>query len=277
MGRTVFLIPGWHEKAHDLRTLIHGRPPLPGLVARGFEPLIFDLEFESLPQRIDRFAAWVRDLKRHEPWRFPVPIFGYSMGGIVARGLVRRHPDLADEISHIALLATPNWGLRLSMVPRLARVVGLPWRELYNIDPEHAFVPELNGCKGRWTRPAGKRVWQPDREPWVGAPGVPMLAIAGVVPWYRDGDGLVSVDSATMGGRIPFVTITDRHANHLNVTGETDVIARLLRGFMRSNRIWPQVLDAFSSFVGGARDIGAELRQRDAVAIGLNGQELARS
>jgi len=31
MGKTILLIPGWHEKAHDLRTVTHGRPSLPGL------------------------------------------------------------------------------------------------------------------------------------------------------------------------------------------------------------------------------------------------------
>ncbi|GAC1582796.1 MAG: hypothetical protein NVS3B28_01020 [Candidatus Velthaea sp.] len=251
MAKTVLLIPGWNEKAHDLRTITHGRPPLPGLAARGFEPLTFEVATESLPERIDRFAEFIRSLKKTEPARFPAVILGYSMGGIVARGLLRRHPELAADISHVALLATPNWGLRLAVIPAIARIIGLPWRELYNIDPEHEFVPWLNGCAGRWKRVRGKRVWQTDADPWVAPPGVRLLAIAGVVPRFKDGDGLVSVDSATMGGRIPSVTITDPHANHLNVTGETDLAATLTRGFQRSDGVWPQVLDAFCSFVGG--------------------------
>ena len=63
---------------------------------------------------------------------------------------------------------------------------------------------------------------------------------------------LVSVDSATMGGRIPYVAITDPHANHLNVTGETDKVAMAVRGFLRSDGVWPHVLDeAFCAFVAG--------------------------
>lgn len=36
------------------------------------------------------------------------------------------------------MLAVPNWGLELGALPALARLTGLPWRELYDIDPEHA-------------------------------------------------------------------------------------------------------------------------------------------
>ena len=84
MGKTVLLIPGWHEKAHDLRTITHGRPPLPGLAARGFDPITFELRQESLPERIDRFARFVRELKLREPDRFPAILVGYSMGAIVS-------------------------------------------------------------------------------------------------------------------------------------------------------------------------------------------------
>ena len=253
MRKTILLIPGWHEKAHDLRTITHGRPPLPGLAARGFDPRTFELQpDESLPERIDRFAEYIRDLKNREPERFPLALFGYSMGGIVARGLLYRHPELVPDISHIALLATPNWGLPMADIPALARIVGLPWRELYNIDPEREFVPTLNSCRGAWSELDGTRVWIPDREPWIAPPSVKLLAIAGMVPRFGDGDGLVTVDSATMGGRIPSITITDRHANHLNVTGETDTIATIVRGFRRSDGVWPKVLDAFCDFVGGS-------------------------
>ncbi len=250
MPKTILLIPGWHEKAHDLRTITHGRPPLPGLAARGYDPKTFELlPDESLPERIDRFADYVRALKVAEPTRFPLSIFGYSMGGIVARGLLHRHPELVPDISHVALLATPNWGLPMADVPALARVVGLPWKELYDIDPQREFIPTLNGCHGDWNDIDGTRVWLPDQEPWIAPAGVKMLAIAGIVPRFQDGDGLVTTDSATMGGRIPSVIITDRHANHLNVTGETDSIATLVRGFQRSDGVWPQVLDAFCEFI----------------------------
>lgn len=248
MAQTVFLIPGWHEKAHDLRTITHGRPGFSGLAARGFEPFTFELENESLPERIDRFAGYIRAFKAREPWRFPACLFGYSMGGIVARALFRRHPDLAADFSHLLLLAVPNWGLQLSVLPALARIAGLPWRELYEIEPENRFVPELNGTNGRFVKRGRERIWVPDREPWIAPAGMQTLAIAGVVPRYGDGDGLVSVDSATMGGRIPAVTVVDRHANHLNVTGETDTVAMVLRGFMRTDGVWPRVLDAFSGF-----------------------------
>ena len=250
MAKTILLIPGWHEKAHDLRTITHGRLPLPGLAARGFDPKTFELEpDESLPERIDRFAAYIRDLKSREPWRFPLALFGYSMGGIVARGLLQRHPELVPDITHCAILATPNWGLPMNEVPVIARWIGLPWRELFDIDPSREFVPALNRCHGEWSDVDGTRVWMPDCEPWIAPASVKMLAIAGIVPRFADGDGLVTVDSATMGGRIPSITITDRHANHLNVTGETDTIATIVRGFQRSDRVWPQVLDAFSRFV----------------------------
>lgn len=225
------------------------------------------LSAESLPERIDRFAAYIRDLRRREPWRFPAVVMGYSMGGIVARGLLRRHPELAADISHMVLLATPNWGLNLSVLPFMARIAGLPWRELYNIDPDNAFVRWLNGAGGRWQDLRRQRIWRTAREPWVAPPGVRLLAIAGVVPRYGDGDGLVSVDSATMGGRIPSVTITDRHANHLNVTGETDLIAAIVRGFLRSDGVWPGVLDAVCSFVGGSGSAPREAARAETSAL----------
>jgi len=183
----------------------HPRPPV---VTRSFERL----PHESLPERIDRFADYIRDHKAREPGRFPLSLFGYSLGGIV----------------------------------------GWPWRELYNIDPESEFVPTLNRCHGTWSDRDGTRVWVPDREPWIAPPSVKLLAIAGIVPRCGDGDGLVTVDSATMGGRIPSIAITDRHANHRNVTGETDTIATIVRGFRRSDGVWPKVLEAFCDFVGGA-------------------------
>lgn len=249
MKRTVLLIPGWHEKAHDLRTIVHGRNPLAGLEGRGFEALVFPLRSESLPARIGRFARFLRDLKRREAARFPVSVFGYSMGGIVARGVLRRYPDLARDIAHLVLLATPNWGLPMGRLARLARLVGLPWRELYNIDPENTFLPWLNGCTGSWARRNGTRVFVPDREPWLAPPNVPVFAVAGVVPRFRDGDGLVTVDSATMGGRFPSSVVGDRHANHLNLTGETDTLAVAVRGFLRTDAVWPRVLDAACSFM----------------------------
>lgn len=258
MGKTVLLIPGWHEKAHDLRTITHGRPPLPGLAARGFDPITFELRQESLPERIDRFARFVRELKLREPDRFPAILVGYSMGGIVVRGLFRRHPDLVADFTHVVALATPNWGLHLSVIPAVARVIGLPWRELYNIDPEHSFVPWLNGCDGKPERRGLQHICKMDCEPWVAPAGVKMLAIAGVVQRFKDGDGLVTTDSATMGGRIPSVIISDPHANHLNVTGETDFVATLVRGFLRSDGVWPRVIDAICAFVGGSQSVAHE-------------------
>ena len=225
---------------------------MPGLAARGFEPFTFELTKETLPERIDRFAAYLRAYKAREPGRFPACLIGYSMGGIVARGLLRRHPDLVPEISHLMLLAVPNWGLRLSVLPKLARIVGLPWRELDEIDAKHPFLHDLNGTTGRLVTRGRTNQWVPDHEPWVVPAGLNTLAVAGVVPRYRDSDGLVSVDSATMGGRIPSVSLVDPHANHLNVTGETDKVAMLVRGFVRTDRVWPRVLDAFCAFADGA-------------------------
>jgi pimeloyl-ACP methyl ester carboxylesterase len=245
---TIVLIPGWHEKAHDLRVLVQGRGDLPGLTARGYDASTFDLQDESLPHRINRFAAYLASLKRTEPWRFPVSILGYSLGGIVARGVLRAHPALRDDIGHVVLLGAPNWGLQLSAVPQIARIARLPWRELYDIDPGDRFVPDLNGTDGKWVTEKRKRVWVCDREPWVVPPGTRVLAIGGLVPRFRDGDGLVSVDEATMGGRIPNSIVTDPHANHLNLTGETAAVATIVRGFLRSDGVWPRVLDAVCTF-----------------------------
>jgi len=170
MRKTILLIPGWHEKAHDLRTVTHGRPPLPGLAARGFDPRTFELQpDESLLERIDRFAEFIRDLKNREPERFPLALFGYSMGGIVARGLLYRHPELVPDISHIALLATPNWGLPMAEIPALARIVGLPWRELYNIDPEREFVGRLWSSRPCWRISLLRTVRTTGRKPVLAA------------------------------------------------------------------------------------------------------------
>ena len=187
---------------------ICARSPTAARRYRSFELL----PHESLPERIDRFADYIRDHKAREPGRFPLSLFGYSLGGIVARGLLHRHANLIPAISHIALLATPNWEYRWRISPAFARVVGLPWRELYNIDPKSEFVPTLNRCHGTWSDRDDTRIWVHDREPWIAPPSVKLLAIAGIVPRCGDGDGLVTVDSATMGGRIPSIVITDRHA-----------------------------------------------------------------
>ena len=91
------------------------------------------------------------------------------MGGIVASGLVHRHFELIPDISHIALVATPNWGLPMADIRALARIVGLPWRELYNIDPEREFVGRLWSSRPCWRISLLRTVRTTGRKPVLAA------------------------------------------------------------------------------------------------------------
>src|SRR5581483_1073622 len=94
LGMRVVLIPGWNEGADQMRVFADGRHGKPGLTARGFECSVFDGGSGSLRDRIDQckqFIAGLRAAAGAADER--VALFGYSAGGLVARGVVRAYPD----------------------------------------------------------------------------------------------------------------------------------------------------------------------------------------
>lgn len=242
---TVVLVPGWNQPSADLRTLAFGRNGIPGLAGHGFDCLPFDdLKHNSLDHRIERLAAWLEHLRRNEPWRFPLATVGYSVGGIVTRGLLRLFPAAVPHVALSVQVAAPNWGVEMAVLPFVATLVRLPARAMWDIDHHAKFMRRLNGVGGHWRGHLLARRWELDGEPEIVPPGARLLAIAGRAPQYGNGDGLIAHDAVTLGGRVPTITIEDRDANHLNLAGVSNPFGTVFRGFRRNDRIWPRVVEA---------------------------------
>lgn len=109
MGRSVVLIPGWNESVAQMRVFVEGRHSLPGLAARGFDCAIFDGGSGSLRDRIDQCFQFIAGRQASAPRGEDVALFGYSAGGLIARGLLRAHPDV--RVGAIFQLAAPNAGI----------------------------------------------------------------------------------------------------------------------------------------------------------------------
>jgi pimeloyl-ACP methyl ester carboxylesterase len=245
------MVPGYNEPPEHFDLLRRGTPAVPGLDAYGMESITFAEFDDTLPERIDRFADFITEL-RESGRRFPIVLLGYSLGGLVVRGFLRRYPQRADEISHTIMIATPNWGVQTYMLPQIHLMLRTPDRAFGDMDIYSPFITWLNGTGGHWelTR-RGWHDWVPDKEPWVGPPGAKMLSIVGLIPARGgDNDGLVWGDSATLGSRIPAHFIVGPHANHMNVIGHFDPFIMLSKGFLANDRVWPLTLRAVTRFIG---------------------------
>lgn len=250
--RTVVLVPGWNQPSADLRTLAFGRRGHAGLADHGFDVVPFEDEHHlSLEHRTTRFAAFIEHMRRNEPQRFPIATLGFSVGALVVRALLRFDPRFARDVALTVQLAPPNWGVEFGMLPLIAAAVRLPARAMWDIDHHAAFLRRLNGTGGHWsTRVPWRRRWVLDDEPQIVPAEARMLTVAGSVPRFHGGDGIVTHDSATLGDRIPVVTIEDPDANHLNLAGVSNIFGTVFRGFARNDRVWPRVVE----IVSGALD-----------------------
>lgn len=241
---TVIVVPGWNQPSADLRTLAFGRNGIDGLAAHGFDVVPFDDEQHlSLDHRITRLAAFLEHLRRNEPWRFPVATLGFSVGALVVRGLLRFDPAFCEQIALTVQLAPPNWGVEFGMLPLLASAIRLPARAMWDMDHKSGFLRRLNGTSGHWTGSLLRRRWELDGEPQIAPERARILAVTGSVERFHGGDGIISHGCATLGDRIPAVTIEDPDANHLNLAGVANVFGTVLRGFASNDRMWPRVVE----------------------------------
>ena len=246
------MVPGYNEPPEHFDILSRGREGIAGMCDYGFECLTFPQCDDTLSDRIDRFAAHIDQMKA-DGYAFPIALVGYSLGGLVVRGFLRRFPHRADEISHAVMIATPNWGVVTLALPHITRMLRTPDRAMGDMNLGSPFMQWLNGTGGRWiySNNNRKRDWELDDEPWIKPEGTKMLAIMGLIPERGgDNDGLVWGDSVTLGSRIPAHFIVGPHANHMNIIGHFDPLIMLTKGFLANDRVWPLTLHATLKFLG---------------------------
>lgn len=253
------MVPGYNEPPEHFDLLRRGTPAVRGLDHFGIDSVTFGEFNDTLGERIDRFAAFIADL-RAEGHAFPIVLLGYSLGGLVVRGFLRRYEYRSHEISHAIMIATPNWGVQTFALPQFYAMLRIPDKAFGDMDIYSDCMRWLNGTGGHWELTArGWHDWVLDAEPWIGPPGVRMLSIAGLIPSRGyDNDGLVWADSATLGSRIPAHFIAGPHANHMNVIGHFDPLIMASKGFLANDRVWPLTLRAVTKFLGAQPQAGVE-------------------
>ncbi|HEY0392999.1 MAG TPA: hypothetical protein VGD01_00760 [Candidatus Elarobacter sp.] len=249
----VILIAGWNEQARLMRTFSEGRNGKDGLAAFGFDCTIFPDGNETLRERVDRFGAFLDRLHAREPNAFPVATVGYSAGALINRGFLRAYPQRADEIAATVQIAAPNAGLVTNYAIATLRLARMPTHVLADMDVSAPFMTWLNGVTGHWvTDPDNpkKQRWKLDGEPWIMPEGHPYLHVIGRMPKYHlQSDGVVMVESATLDGAMPVVSIDADEANHLNLGAASNVFATIFRRFKHDDTVWPRVVDAIARFL----------------------------
>ncbi len=243
----VILIPGWNEAADDLQCLVGGRHGHPGFAAFGYECSIFDGGQGSMHDRIGQLREFLERQPSGGPGGEGFGLFGYSAGGLLARGLLRSQP--VPSVRSIFQLATPNAGVVTDGAAAFFARLHFSRSALADIDVESEFVRWLNATPGHWESDArGDKRWTLDADPWVVPDGVPIAGIAGRVPRYRRSDGVVLEESATLNDRVAHEFVSDPQANHLNLAGTWNPLTTVLRGWRADDRIWPGVVARAAAF-----------------------------
>lgn len=248
---TLVIVPGFNEPSRDLKFMIDGRHGIPGFAARGFDCCFFDHHDDDLGDRIDRYREFILALLA-EGREFPVVSWGYSAGGVLVRALLRRYPEMTELISHTIQVGALNWGIAADLLPQLAMLLRISDRAMPELDIHGDFMRWLNGTGGHWAWRKGERekFWELDAPPIIGPPNAKILSIFGQVPKFGDdNDGIVWVDSATLGGAMTAQAIRSDDANHLNLVGLFQLAVRIFKGFIANDNIWPQVIDATVRYV----------------------------
>lgn len=246
------MVPGYNEPPAHFDVLCNGKDGIAGLKSYGFGCHVFPQHDDTLSDRIDRFAAKLDELAQRglSP---PFVTLGYSLGGLVVRGFLRRYPQRAKEVSHTIMIATPNWGVVTMAMPHLTRMLRVPDKAMGDMNLDSDFMRWLNGTGGHWVHVPGKghRYWKLDSEPEIAPAASRVLTIQGLIPKRgNDNDGLVWADSSTLGSRIPAHFIVGPHANHMNIIGHFDPVVMLTKGFLANDRVWPLTLRAILQFAG---------------------------
>ncbi len=249
----VVLIPGWNEQAKVMRTFVDGRHGVEGLAALGFDCTVFPDGDEPLRERIDRFASFLDRLHAREPASFPVAAVGYSAGGLINRGFLRAYPHRAGEIAASVQIAAPNGGLITNYAAATLRFARMPTHVLADMDVASPFMTWMNGVSGTWVPDPDnpkKQRWKLSGTPWVMPDGHPFLHVIGRMPKYHlQSDGVVMIESATLDGAMPVVSLDLDEANHLNLGAASNLFATLFRRFKHDDAVWPRVVDAIARFL----------------------------
>jgi len=250
----IILLPGWHEVADLMDTFDQGRNGRYGFSTYGFDSIVFPQGKFGLRPRVDEFARFLDRLKSREPQAFPVAIFGFSAGGLIARGFLRAYPERADEIAGIVQLASPNGGLITNYAAQLMQRFRIRAEELSDLDVASPFMTWLNKTSGHWVPTADPKhkLWMLDRKPFVVPAGTRILAIVGRVPRFAGptaSDGVVRSESAHLEEHIPTVYIDDDRANHLNLGALSNPFTSLFRGFVHDDSMWPRVVEHTVNFL----------------------------
>ena len=248
--RTIVMVPGYNEPPEHFDILVDGRNGTPGLRHHNFNCLTFPQQDDRLRDRIDRFAAFLLEV-RALGYPFPVVLLGYSLGGLVVRGFLRAYPHRAREVSHAVMIATPNWGVEMFVLAHITSMLRVPDLAMSDMNLNSDFMVWLNGTFGHWENEHDifNRTWVLDREPWIAPDGVNVQAIMGLIPERGgDNDGMVHADSVTLGSRIPAHYVIGPHCNHMNIIGHFDPLILLSKGFLANGRVWPHTLRAILRF-----------------------------
>jgi len=244
------MVPGYNEPPDHFDLIKRGRRGVTGLEAAGFTCISFAAKNDRLRDRIDRFATFLEQIEAQHP-DSRITLLGYSLGGLIVRGYLLAYPDRAARISESVAIAPPNWGVLEASIPNLTRSLRVPQDSLEDMALSSDFMRWLNGTGGHWMSGEKKPRWELDAEPRIVPPDARYAVIMGVIPRRgNDNDGLVWLDSATLGGRVPATVISDPHANHMNIIGHFEPVIFPIKGFWRNDRIWPQVVRAILDFTG---------------------------
>jgi pimeloyl-ACP methyl ester carboxylesterase len=249
----IVLIPGWNEGADGMQVFVDGRHGHPGLRARGFACAVFDGGKGSLGERIDQLAEFLAGIRAVDSADESIGLFGYSAGGLIARGLLRKYPQV--PVAGAFGLAAPNAGIVSDDAAGLLRRIHFSRSVIEDLDLESDFMRWLNGTSGHWEDDAqGIRTWKLDKRPWVGPEKVPVFNLVGRMPRYRNrGDGIVRIDSATLDGHMPHEFVDGNGANHLNLSGTWNPLTLVLRGWRRDDRLWPRAVERAGRFFAEIR------------------------
>jgi pimeloyl-ACP methyl ester carboxylesterase len=259
---TIVIVPGFNEPDKDMNSLADGRRGIPGLRAGGYECRMFPVSEGTLSERIDKFGVYLDALKTEVA--FPIISLGYSLGGLVTRGFLRRYPERATEVLHTITLGSPHWGMTVDILPMLSAFLHLKDRALRELDVRSDFMRWLNGTGGHWEGRGKDRNWILDAEPWPSPPGSCVFSIYGAVPHFGgDNDGIVWKDSATLGGRLRSSELKGELANHLNLIGAWNPLVFLIKGFMFDDKVWPEAIARIADHIVTHVAAGATVREEE--------------